>query len=230
MSLPAKLTTKEEHTGLGHVYLVDDDPAFRAAVIDLFDAENLSCTPYESAEALLASELTEGPACLLLDVEFPGASGLDLQLMMKEVNNQIPIVFITGNGNVEMCARAMKRGASEFLTKPFSADVLLAAVREALDQDRQRATNRLASKAAGKALQSLTARELDVMELVAQGFLNKQVADRLGITEVTVKLHRGNAMRKFGVRSLALWMLMLNELPPTALADARKNKGMAEDR
>jgi FixJ family two-component response regulator len=208
----------------GHVYVVDDDPAFRAAVTDLLEAENLGCSAFESTEGLLASELSEEPACLVLDVQLPGVSGLDLQVQMQALDHQIPIVFITGHGDVEMCACAMKRGASQFLTKPFSAERLLEAVHEALEDDRRRASGRKATRAATEALRSLTAREVDVMALVTEGLLNKQIADRLAISEVTVKLHRGNAMRKFGVRSLARWMTMMGQLPPNALLDARRKQ------
>lgn len=206
----------------GHVYVVDDDPGFHAAAIDVLESEGLRCSVYESTEALLAAELKEEPACLVLDVQLPGASGLDLQVQMQSLEHQIPIIFITGHGDVEMCARAMKRGASEFLTKPLSADRLLSAVHEALAEDRRRSERRHASRGALEALRSLTARELDVMALVSDGLLNKQIADRLDISEVTVKLHRGNAMRKFGQRSLARWMTMLTQLPPDALAEARR--------
>ena len=206
----------------GHVYVVDDDPGFHAAVFDVLESEGLRCSAYESTEALLAVELKEEPACLVLDVQLPGASGLDLQLQMQSLEHQIPIIFITGYGDVEMCARAMKRGASEFLTKPLSADRLLSAVHDALAEDRRRSERRHASRGALEALRSLTARELDVMALVSDGLLNKQIADRLDISEVTVKLHRGNAMRKFGQRSLARWMTMLAQLPPDALAEARR--------
>lgn len=201
----------------GHVYVVDDDPDFRMAVVDLLESENIACSAYASTEALLDRELEAEPACLVLDVQFPGGSGLDLQQQLQELDRKIPIIFMTGHGDVEMCAKAMKRGAAEFLTKPLSADRLMSAVQEALTEDQRRSGQRLAMRTATAAMQSLTPREHEVLILVADGLLNKQIADRMAISEVTVKLHRGNVMRKFGVRSLARLMAILAHLPPAAL-------------
>ncbi|TXI25127.1 MAG: response regulator transcription factor [Roseateles sp.] len=206
----------------GHVYLVDDDPDFRAAVLDLLESAELSCSAFGRTEDLLTLDLDASPACLILDVQLPGVSGMEFQQQLAALDNQIPIIFITAFGDVETCARAMKRGASEFLTKPLSGDRLLMAVHEALAQDSSRTEHRQASRAAALALRTLTARELDVLLLVNDGLLNKQIAFELHITEATVKLHRGNLMRKLGVRSAASLGTLMRKLDPDALRDARQ--------
>ena len=136
----------------GHVYLVDDDPDFRAAVMDLLESAELSCSAFGRTEDLLTLDLDASPACLILDLQLPGVSGMEFQQQLVALDNQIPIIFITAFGDVETCARAMKRGASEFLTKPLSGDRLLMAVHEALAQDSSRTEHRQASRAAALAL------------------------------------------------------------------------------
>jgi len=187
----------------GHVYIVDDDEGVRAALASLLESEGYSCSAFGSTEELLAQEIPPSLACLILDVRLPGTSGLDLQQGLKEAGSLLPIIFMTGYADVEMCARAMKRGASEFLTKPFEPQRVVEAVREAIELARVRLRDRLARDAVLDAARGLTPREHEVMELVVEGLLNKQIAGKLGISEVTVKLHRASVMRKMQAKSLA---------------------------
>jgi FixJ family two-component response regulator len=184
------------------VFVVDDDVSVRESLKNLLRSVGLKVETYPTAKAFLSSRCS-GPGCLILDVRLPGLSGIDLQQQLLETNREIPIVFITGHGDIPMSVRAIKAGAVEFLTKPFRDQDLLDAVRQAIDRDQQR--RRREEEVAGirERYRSLTAREREVMKYVVQGMLNKQIGAEIGISEPTVKLHRGRVMRKMGAESLA---------------------------
>ena len=185
------------------VFLVDDDPGFRTSLAALLNSVGLKVKIFGSAAELLASKLPEVVSCLVLDVRMPRLSGLDLQTELAKANNSIPIIFMTGYGDVPMSVRAMKGGAVDFLIKPFRDQDMLDAVMTALERDRKRraAQRRLAHLRSH--LETLTPRELEVMALVTAGLMNKQIAGELGVQEITIKGHRGRVMRKIGARSLA---------------------------
>ena len=185
------------------VFVLDDDPALRAALTDLLSSVQLQVRAFGSARDLLQSEFPASPSCLVLDVRLPGLSGLDLQAELTKINNAIPIIFISGHGNVPMSVRAMKAGAVDFLVKPFREDELLDAVAAALERDRKRRSDAKAMLELQEMFNSLTGREREVMGFVTGGLLNKQIAHQLGLSEITVKLHRGQVMRKMAARSLA---------------------------
>jgi FixJ family two-component response regulator len=188
------------------VFVIDDDESLRAALADLFASVGLRVEPFGSAAAFLRSELPDGPSCLVLDVRLPGLSGLDFQADLAKANVGLPIIFITGHGDIPMTVRAMKAGAVEFLTKPFRDQDLLDAVQRALELDRVRREKHRSVNELRARFDSLTPREQEVITLVSAGLLNKQIAGELGVTEITVKVHRGNAMRKMGARTLAEMM------------------------
>lgn len=194
------------------VFVVDDDPAVRQALQSLFRSVGLRVQVFSSAAEFLTGKAPSVPGCLVLDVRLPGVSGLDFQTELAKANIQIPIVFITGHGDIPMTVRAMKAGAVQFLPKPFRDQDLLDAVRVALDRDRARRENDKATSMLTNNYRSLTAREQQVMALVTSGLMNKQVAGEIGISEITVKVHRGNVMRKMGTRSLADLVRMADAL------------------
>jgi FixJ family two-component response regulator len=186
-----------------HIHVVDDDPSVRAAIVRLLGAERFEATAHPSAESFLAASDPQQHGCLVLDVALPGLDGLALQQALAERGSHMPIIFLTGQGDVPMCAQAMKLGAFDFLTKPVDATVLLAAIGNALAKDLllRRACEQCA--ATESLLATLTPREREVLTHVMAGRLNKQIAADLGTAEKTVKVHRARGMEKMHVRSVA---------------------------
>jgi FixJ family two-component response regulator len=185
------------------VLVIDDDPDVRDGLRALLQSVNLESKVYRSAPEFLRSKLPDQVSCLILDVRLPGLSGLDFQAELAKVNINIPIIFITGYGDIPMSVKAMKAGAVEFLTKPVREQDLLDAVRAALNQDRERRKSEERMRDLRTRFEALSQREQEVMGLVAAGLMNKQVAAEIGIVEVTVKVHRHNIMKKLGAKSLA---------------------------
>jgi FixJ family two-component response regulator len=185
------------------VFVIDDDASVRAALSSLVRSVGLRIEVFASASEFLAIKRTDGPSCLILDVRLPGESGLHFQAELAKANNVIPIIFITGHGDIPMSVKAMKAGAVEFLTKPFRDQDLLDAIDVALERARSRDESKKAVSELRAKFETLTFREKEVMARVTGGLLNKQVAGELGVSEVTVKVHRGNVMQKMGAKSLA---------------------------
>lgn len=185
------------------VLVVDDDAEIRDALADLLHSVGIEVTSYASPAELLDAELPDRPSCLVLDVRLPGPSGLDLQTHLAQRGSTLPIIFMTGHGDIPMTVRAMKAGASDFLAKPFRDQDMLDAVTAAIERDRARRRERASMEDLVAREATLTPREREVMAGVVKGLMNKQIAGDLGISEVTVKLHRGSVMRKMNARSLA---------------------------
>src|SRR6187431_308653 len=184
------------------VFVIDDDESIREALKSLIRSVGLGVETFSSAQEFLQSSRPDVPACLILDVRMPGLSGLDLQRDLAEANIQIPIIFITGHGDIPMSVRAMKAGAVEFLTKPFRDQDLLDAIEQATERDRSARRQRMEMIELGERAETLTPREQDVMRLVVDGLLNKQIAVELGISEKTVNVHRSQVMQKMRADSL----------------------------
>ncbi len=194
---------KEPFVAESVVFVVDDDRSVREALKSLFESVGLQVAMFGSAADFLESQLPDIPSCLVLDVRLPGLSGLEFQEELLKANIHVPIIFITGHGDIPMSVRAMKAGAIEFLTKPFRDQDLLDAVRVGVARDRIRREEEKSSSTLRRHYASLTAREKEVIGFVTAGLLNKQIAAELGVSEITVKVHRGNIMRKMNARSLA---------------------------
>jgi FixJ family two-component response regulator len=194
------------------VFLVDDDQLFRRSTERLIRTAGLNVQPFTSARDFLQSTRPEGPACLVLDVRMPGLSGMDLQRELTKAGIRIPIIFITGHGDIPMSVRAMKAGAVEFLTKPFRGPVLLGAIRAAIERDRSALLKQSEIRELRERYEQLTPREREVMTLVADGLLNKQVAGELKTAEATIKFHRAHIMQKMHADSLADLIRMAEKL------------------
>ncbi|WP_438852247.1 response regulator transcription factor [Brevundimonas nasdae] len=196
------------------VYVIDDDASLRAGLADLLDSVSLNTRVFASVQDFLAEPRGDGPGCLILDVRMPGQSGTDFHQQMDRLGVHLPVIFITGHGDIAMGVKAIKDGAVDFLTKPFRDQDLLDAVQVALERDRQRLAQVVSSASLQDRWRSLTPGERDVVRLVVRGQLNKQVAAELDVKEITVKVRRAKSMKKMGAASLTDLVRMIDELAP----------------
>ena len=194
---------KEATSGQSIVFVIDDDASLGASVSSLLRSVGLQARVFASTSEFLQEKRPNVPSCMVLDVRLPGVSGIDFQADLSKRNIHIPIVFMTGHGDIPMTVRAMKAGAVEFLTKPFRDQDLLDAVQLALERDLSRIESEKAASGLKSKFETLTPREREIMALVASGLMNKQVAGKVGLSEITVKVHRGRVMQKMGAKTLA---------------------------
>jgi FixJ family two-component response regulator len=185
------------------VLVIDDDESVRVALTNLFRSMHFDVLVFGSAPELMASKLPDAASCLVLDIRLPGVNGLEFQGELAKAGIHLPIVFMTGHGDIPMSVKAMKAGAIDFLTKPFRDQDMLDAVTRALQNDRERRDGEETKAKLRRLFESLTPREREVMTLVTKGLMNKQIAGELSVSEITIKIHRGQVMRKMGARSLA---------------------------
>ena len=200
------------------VFVIDDDPSMRTAIKELIEAVGMSCQTFGSGQELLGAELPDVPSSLVLDVRLPGLSGLNLQRELRERGINMPIIFITGHGDIPMSVQAMKAGAVEFLTKPFRDQDLLDAIEQGIERDRSARKRQTEIRDLRDRSEALTPREHEVMRLVVTGMLNKQVAAELDISEKTVNVHRSQVMQKMQADSLAELVRMTERLDVKSLA------------
>jgi FixJ family two-component response regulator len=196
------------------VHIVDDDESLREVLASLLRSVGLQTRTYPSVSGFLNTKLADAPGCLVLDVRMPGSSGLDLQGQLVGLGIHLPVILMTGYGDIPMTVRGMKAGAVDFLTKPFRDQDMLDAVATAISRDEARRATVAADAALRQRFTTLSPRERQVMQLVATGLMNKQVAGDLGLSEITVKIHRSAAMRKMGARTLADLVRMAEALKP----------------
>jgi len=199
--------------GAGVAYVIDDDHSVRAALADLLASVDVHAHTFASTREFLAHPRADAPGCLVLDVRMPNQSGLEFQRQMQDLELDLPVIFITGHGDVAMCAQAMKAGAIEFLEKPFRDQDLLDAILHGIERDRANRASRAEIRVLQARWMTLTTGERAVVHLVVQGLMNKQIAGQLGVSEITVKVRRGHAMRKLQVRSLAQLVQLTQKLP-----------------
>jgi FixJ family two-component response regulator len=198
----------------GRLAILDDDKPFQSALQDLMESEGISALCFDSAEQFLHSKARHEAACLIVDICMPGMSGIELQAHLKAERSRIPIIFLTGGGDISSAVNAMKQGASDFLTKPVAETVLLAAIEHALEEAENAARKNMEETDLRARYHSLTRREREVLPLIVSGLLNKQVGAELGITEYTVQVHRGHIMRKMKADSFATLVRMADRLSP----------------
>src|SRR5216684_5609299 len=211
------------------VFVVDDDPSVRRAIKRLVGSEGLQVELFGSAQEFLQGWRPDAPSCLVLDIKLPGISGLDFQRKLVEAGIRIPIIFITGHGDIPMTVRAMKAGAVEFLTKPFLGEDLLDAIQVALERDRTRRQQESEIAVLRERFESLTPREQEILPLVVSGRPNKQIAAELGTSEITIKVHRGSVMRKMQAEYLADLVRMAGRLGlPAAQVSSNRTSSSAQ--